>query len=291
VLEMDRPGPRRRIMRFLAVGIAILLLMAAYILALSRFHAFEVPGEKQFGAAEIESAGEVYFEPISIDAPNDALQMRVYVMPRSSSGGDAQASLGRDLTVLITHDKTVEEVMLAAGQHVATSTFEVDLNEGSVTRYPFDSYVSELAVDVMDAKTSQKIPVQVTVWEGVRGYRLQATAEPAADPSHVGIIIGIRRSGAPVLFALCAYGAIVVLGLSALAIGVLVFAEERQTDTTLIAALAAVAFALPALRNALPGSPPLGIEADIWVFLWAELAVVLGFALLVFQWARTEYRP
>ena len=97
--------------------------------------------------------------------------------------------------------------------------------------------------------------------------------------------------GAFALFALCAYGAMVVLGLSALAIGILVFAEVRQVDATLIGALAAVAFALPALRSALPGSPPLGVQADVWVFLWAELAVVLALGLVVFQWARAGPHP
>jgi hypothetical protein len=33
--------------------------------------------------------------------------------------------------------------------------------------------------------------------------------------------------------------------------------------------------------------PPLGVEADMWVFLWTELAAVLALALLVFKWART----
>ena len=41
----------------------------------------------------------------------------------------------------------------------------------------------------------------------------------------------------------------------------------------------------------LPGSPPLGVEADMWVFLWAELAAVLALALLVFKWAKAGPRP
>jgi Domain of unknown function (DUF4436) len=45
------------------------------------------------------------------------------------------------------------------------------------------------------------------------------------------------------------------------------------------------------LRNALPGSPPLGVAADMWVFLWAELATVLALALVVFKWAKAGPRP
>ena len=136
---MDQP--RGQIRRLLAVAIAVIAHSAAlYLQTPSRFRVSELPGEKHFGAAdEIEPAGEVYLEPISIDAPNDALQMRAYLMPRSSAGGNAHRAPDRDLTALITHDKTVEELRLAAGDHIATATFEIDLNEGSVTHYPLDS--------------------------------------------------------------------------------------------------------------------------------------------------------
>jgi Domain of unknown function (DUF4436) len=40
-------------------------------------------------------------------------------------------------------------------------------------------------------------------------------------------------------------------------------------------------------HNALPGSPPLGVEADMWVFLCIELVAVLALVLLVYKWART----
>ena len=82
----------------------------------------------------------------------------------------------------------------------------------------------------------------------------------------------------------------VVLACCAL-VGIATFAGVRQAEATLIGALAAIAFALPVLRNALPGSPPLGVQADVWVFLWTELAVVLALALLVFRWARAGPSP
>ena len=50
----------------------------------------------------------------------------------------------------------------------------------------------------------------------------------------------------------------IVLAGCALVVGVLTFIDVRQPDATLIAALAAIIFALPVFRNALPGSPPLG---------------------------------
>ena len=109
-------------------------LTAGYLLVLRSFNVSELPSERHFGAADpAQPAGEVYLGPIGIDAVNDAMQMRAYLMPSMSESKNARIGSDRDLTLLVTHDKTVEEVKLAAGDHLATSTFEVDLNEGSVT--------------------------------------------------------------------------------------------------------------------------------------------------------------
>jgi len=282
---MDQP--RGRIMRLLAVAVAVLVLTAAYVATLSRFRVSEQPGEQYFGAAEaVEPAGAVYFEPVGVDAFNDALQLRAYLTPNVAAANNAHAAADRDLTLLVSHDKTVEELKLVAGDHIATATFEVDLNEGSVTHYPFDSYVARLTAQLMEGKSPARLPVRVTMWEGLLGYSLHTTTEPAPDPDDVQLTITIARSGAFALFAICAYGAMVLLACSALVICMLTFAGVRPAETGLMGSLAALAFALPALRDALPGSPPLGVDADMWVFLWAELAVVLSLGLVVFKWAR-----
>jgi Domain of unknown function (DUF4436) len=279
-------------MRLLAVGLILLALTAGYLLMLRHFNVSELPGERHFGAAgAVEPAGEVYLEPISIDALNDAMQMRAYLSPRISESKSAQTASARDLTLLLSHDKTVEEVKLAAADHIASSTFEIDLNDGSVAHYPLDAYRARYGVQLLDGKSSLRLPVRVTMWEGVLGYNLHTIDQPQADPQDVELTTTIRRSGAFALFGLCAYAAMVVLGLCALAVGILTFTDVRRAEATLIGALAAIAFALPVLRNAMPGSPPLGVEADLWVFLWTELAAVLALALLVFKWAKAGPRP
>jgi hypothetical protein len=286
----DRYQPSRNA-RLLALVILLFSLMISYVLTLRHFNVFELPSERHFGAiGPVEPAGEVYLEPTGIDAPNDAMQMRAYLSPIVSESKNTNTGSDRDLTLLVTHDKTVEEVKLAAAGHLATSTFEVDLNEGSVTHYPLDAYRAQFRVQLLDTKSSLRLPVRITVWDGVLGYNLHTTSEPGADPDDVELTTTVTRSSAFVLFALCAYGAMIVLAGCALVVGVLTFIDVRQPDATLIAALAAIIFALPVFRNALPGSPPLGVEADMWVFLWTELVAVLALALLVYKWAKTGPR-
>ena len=289
---MDRVQPRGGNVRLLALGAVLIALTAGYVVMVRQFDVTELPGERHFGATgEVVPAGEVYFEPVSIDALNDAMQIRASLLSGISESKNAHTASDHDLTLLVSHDNTVEEIKLAAGDHIASSTFEVDLNEGSVTRYPFDSYSARLGVQLLDSKSSLKLPARVTMWEGALGYNLHTTGRPGPEPDDIQLTTTITRSGAFSLFALCAYGAMLVLAGCALTIGIPTFADVCRPEATLIGALAAIAFALPVLRNAMPGAPPLGVSADMWVFLWTELAVVLALVLTVFKWAKSGPSP
>jgi hypothetical protein len=287
---MEREQPRGRKIRLLMVGAVLIALAAGYLMVLHHLNVSEQPGERMFGDSNSGAAAEVYLEPLSIDAANDGMQLRAYVSPSLPDGKYARAGADRDLTLLIAHDRTVEEIKLAAGGHMASSTFEVDLNDGSVTHYPFDSFVARLDVQLIDGKASVSLPARITVWEGVLGYNLHTTSQAGADPNDVELAIAISRGGAIVLLALCAYAVMLVLGFCAVVMGLLTFIKVRPPETGLIASLAAFAFALPVLRGVLPGSPPLGITADMWVFLWVEIVNVLALALVVFKWAHAGPR-
>jgi hypothetical protein len=277
---MDQP--RGRIVRLLALGAVLIALTGGYVMMVRQFDVAELPLESHFGAIDkVVPAGEVYIEPLSIDALNDAMQVRAYVSPSISDSKNAKDA---------SHDSTVEEIKLAAGDHIASSSFEVDLNEGSVAHYPFDSYVARLGIELRDGKSALRLPARITMWEGALGYNLHTTGRPGPDPDDTQLTTIVARNGAFALFALCAYGAMLVLAGCALTIGILTFADVCPPEATLIGALAAIAFALPVLRNAMPGSPPLGVSADMWVFLWTELAVVLALVLIVFKWARSGFR-
>jgi hypothetical protein len=272
------------------IGALLIALTGGYLVILHKFDVSEQPREGVFGAPESVAAAQVYLEPLSIDAANEGMQLRAYLSPNLWDGKNARAGADRDLTLLITHDRAVEEIKLAAGGRIASSVFEVDLNDGSVAHYPFDSFVTRLDVQLMDGKAQLGLPARITVWEGLLGYDLHATSQSGADPNDVHLAIAISRGGAIILLALCSYGVMLVLGFCAVVMGVLTFIKVRPPETGLIGSLAAFAFALPVLRGILPGSPPLGVTADMWVFLWAEMVNVLALALVVFKWAHAGPR-
>jgi len=176
---MHRYQLRSRKMRLLALGLFLLGLTAGYLQMLRHFGVSALPRERHFvSAGPVKPAAEVYLEPIGIDAPNQAMQMRAYLSPSISGSKNAPTASDRDLTLLVTHDETVEEVKLSAADHLATSTFEVDLNEGSVTHYPLDAYRVRFDVQLLEGRSSLRLPVSVTMWEGVLGYNLHTTSHP-----------------------------------------------------------------------------------------------------------------
>ena len=277
----------------MAIGTIAILLIVGYVSLLRYFHVSEMPVERDLGAkSAVGPIPQIYIEPISIDALNAAMQMRVTFAPSGLLYGERLAPTARRLRLVITHDKGVEELAVEANARPPTASFEVDLNGGSVADYPFDSYRADLRVQLLedaspDIGEARPLEARVTVWEGVLGFHLRSAEHSGSVPGEVKLSIEIRRGGALILFALGAYSAMVVLGCCALAIGLITFVDVRRAEATLIGAIAAIAFAMPVLRNALPGAPPLGVRADMYVFLWSELAAVIGLARVTLDWART----
>jgi hypothetical protein len=285
-----------RNVRLVAIGTIAILLIVGYISLLRYFHVSEMPVEGDLGAKSAAgSIPQIYIEPINIDALNDAMQMRVSFAPRGTLYGERLAPTERRLRLVITHDTAVEEIKVEANARPPIASFEIDLNGGSVADYPLDSYRADLRVQLLEdaipaVDEARPLAAKVTVWEGALGFHLRSAEHAASVPGEVRLSIEIRRGGAFILFAFAAYGAMVVLGGCALAIGLITFVDARRAEATLIGAIAAIAFAMPVLRNVLPGAPPLGVRADMFVFLWTELAAVIGLALVTLDWARTGPR-
>ena len=279
-----------------AIGTIATLLIVGYISLLHYFHVSEMPIERDLGAkSAVGPIPQIYIEPVNIDTLNDTMQLRISFAPSGTLYGERLAPTERRLRLVITHDTAVEEIWIETNARPPTATFGVDLNEGSVADFPFDSYRANLRVKLFEdaiaaVDEAKPLPAKITVWEGVLGFSLRSTEHPGSVPGEVRLSIEIRRSGAFALFALAAYGAMIVLGCCALAIGLITFVGARRAEAPLIGGIAAIAFAMPVLRNALPGAPPLGVRADMFVFLWTEVAAVIGLALVTLDWARTAPR-
>jgi hypothetical protein len=276
-----------------AIILAALLIGCAivYGIILARFDLSRQPGEAELGAPTGTARIALYVQPIQIDVVNESMQVRISVVPPS----DAKATIAdRDFLLTIQRDGQVERVQINAGQLLPEITFGFDLHEGDVRDYPLDRYVSLMTLAASERAqggSEKSLPIHVTAWEGVLGFDVKAKSVTSQRSEELQLQFAVSRTGADSFFGVAMYGAMLMMMLCALIIGSLVFIGIRRIEVALVGALAAVIFALPALRNALPGAPPLGVRADIFIFFWAELGAVVALCLFIAAWARQGASP
>jgi Domain of unknown function (DUF4436) len=294
--EIGVPG-NTSMMRSVVLATFLVIAAISFFALLHRSSKWDFPGERRFGGSGAPADGvQVYIEPITVNAVADSMQLRVTVASNKTSDDSRPSTSDHDFTLLLGHDNTVERIEIHANRPAPITTIDLDLSDGDVNSYPLDAYRAGLWVRCVAAPAVVNaepilMPLQVIVWERILGFRLQTDELPGSAAGGSNLAIRIHRSFAVIVFVFAAYTAMAILAFGALTIGTLVFLGIRRPETTLLGALAGIVFALPALRNALPGAPPLGVLGDIFVFLWAELASVLAIALMIVTWARAGPRP
>jgi hypothetical protein len=272
----------------LAVGCAL-----AYALLLAHFDLWKSPRETEFGALSKDARVWLYLQPLHIDPVNDSLRTRISVVPDPSLA-DPETIADRDYLLKISRGKQIEHVEIRANQPLPEVTFDIDLDEGDIRDYPLDHYLATIGFSASERTQSGKeraLPIHITAWEGMLGF--SATGQHAATqrPGELRLQFSVRRTGAAVFFGIAIYAAMMVMAICVLVVGVLLFLGVRCVDVALLGAFGAMIFALPALRHALPGAPPLGVRADILIFFWAELVAIIALCLFVMAWVRRGPRP
>lgn len=240
---------------------------------------------------------DIYVEILNVDPVDEDMHLRIHVTPSRALRGERSNTPDRDLTIRIGDGGAVQELSSRANESIAPATAEVSLEGSRIALYPLERFRAALRIAAQEGfhpaasnGSARLLPVQITVWEGIAGWTVHTSEEPSSGTGEVRLRFSIRRTGALVFLALALYGMMMLIAAAALTIGGLVFLRVRKLEATLAGFLSGMLFALPAMRYALPGSPPLGVIADLLVFLWTELAVALGLLLFVLTWAIGEPR-
>nr|WP_294521354.1 DUF4436 family protein [uncultured Rhodopila sp.] len=276
-----------------ALAIGLCTIAAAYIAISLATVAIPPPTEQTFERAAGAPGGtlQVYLEILSFDPVRDALEARLDFATSSSPLGSRFAGVaGRDTAVEIADGESDREILLRHGEPMASVSATINIRGGSIDAYPFDHYRAGLSIaGYADPDSAQPVPLRVVVWDRLANWDIEMVkAEKPLMPAGIDLKIDVRRPDQIRFFAVTLYIAMGLMGCMGIAIGVLLSLGVRRMDTTLAAVLSAMVFALPSMRNILPGAPPLGVRADSIVFLWAEVAVVIGLVLVVTAWGRGD---
>ncbi len=234
---------------------------------------------------------DMYLEALEVDPIRQAINVRIdFAAKPEGSGLHFPIAPDRDLIVEVSDGNDVQDVNLHANQPTASKSLQLGLT-GGVADYPLDRYEASLTIAALDGSRGT-VPVRLTTWQEIPGWIINISkAETAGGRQGLALYVKAGRPHAHVFFAFVIYGAMILIAACGLTIGGLVFLGMRKIEAALTGALGAMVFAVPALRNVLPGAPPLGVKADAFVFLWVEAAVALGLTLFVARWARRGPPP
>jgi hypothetical protein len=132
--------------------------------------------------------------------------------------------------------------------------------------------------------SGEDVSVAVDFYGSLPGYRIEATKTAESDDDYVGIDMKISRSSTVVFFSgfvmFLMWGATIAVLLLVLS----VILRGRKIEVGMFSFLAALIFALIAVRNAQPGVPPIGTWSDFVSFFWAEVILALCLLSILFAW-------
>ncbi len=272
------------------------MLLVAYALAVYRFQRDAGLVERDFSVGHPSADHlEVNVEILGVHPLRDALQVRFTFHPNGRYVADRFGHLKSDLRVVLTTSDGYRSVRLPAGEVPAQFTADINLADGTVNAYPFDSYKAVIGVAAFaHAKPGDDFPLplstEIHYTAKFDDYVIRTNIAPESTVAAVDVDLHIWRSAAIVTFAAMMYSAITLVAISVFAITVMVFFGRLRPETGIMLWSGAMVFALPAVRNALPGSPPLGVQVDLYVFMWAQTAVAFSMVMQTIMWLRHNAR-
>jgi hypothetical protein len=142
---------------------------------------------------------------------------------------------------------------------------------GAATAFPFDRPGATFQVEATD--DTGPVPVEIELLDEVAGWRL--AGDVTTTDAGVRVDVDTRREMLTISFALFYMAGTVVVTLIAVAV-VVGALNRRQVDFERVIWLGAMLVVIPAVRNEMPGVPPMGTAADLFVFLPSVVVVALA---------------
>ncbi|KAJ3312536.1 hypothetical protein HDV04_002853 [Boothiomyces sp. JEL0838] len=149
----------------------------------------------------------------------------------------------------------------------------IPMTEAHSVTYPFDTYSTTISQMVKEIKSQQSIPFTYSFSGTIDLWRSDIEVGTTAVANERVFMISLRRTTITIIFSLFLYMIMWVLSGAAFIVTMTIWTRGRKVEPPTIAAVGAILFALPTIRNAQPGAPPVGCNADILAFFPCMLLV------------------
>jgi hypothetical protein len=229
---------------------------------------------------------------LSVDPSKGEMAVRVEPVPQGTLTTDGGATAATNITVYTNGATGQVERVFEKGKTISPFDMVVNL-EGQVTDYPFDSHTGVLAFwvstqDQAGDAAAQDVPVVLQTTGNLQGFSLDIASDPESSESAPIEQIQISRSGTVLTTAIAEMAIMWGIAVAVILLTVVLVTRNRKLEAfTLYSGLL---FGLFALRNSLPGTPPIGTLSDFLAFIWVEGIVAAAMIVGIF-WVVLKPQP
>ncbi|RAG81929.1 DUF4436 domain-containing protein [Streptacidiphilus pinicola] len=182
---------------------------------------------------------------------------------------------------------TVSSFHTKPGDVAPLQVVTAGLNNGTPTDYPFDRY--DLSVGWVATDHGHTVPLSLTYSDADPFFVVRPT-KSASGGTVARLDARAGRSRATFILAWFMMAAMWALALAVLGGAEVLVRRRHGMVWPALGWMAATLFALVGLRNAAPGSPPIGSLMDYVAFFWAEGIIAASLAVTVALAVRNERR-
>lgn len=229
-------------------------------------------------------------EFVDFDARTDTLTTRFQFEVVDQDLVDDGNRLTQGIRVIVYADDGTHETRYAAGEPIGNAEIEIGTT-GEVYAYPLDKYdgIISIVAETFQRgsggvnETTGTLDVDFMVQGAVSGWDINANVN--FDDGIPFTLVSLERSFSNKAFAVVLLAMAMTVAILASIAAILTVTNRRRFEVALLTWNGALLFALPLLRNYLPGSPPIGAAIDIYLYLWIFLIAVSSLVLMLIAWA------
>ncbi len=204
------------------------------------------------------------------------------------------------------------EVVFEKGKRMNASEVVLNMYGDPVEDYPFDDHNADLYLyfytkpdkkketekpkeepagegdkpkeEAAEEEVEEEVPHLLMFEPTLPSYAITATKNRESDDGYTSMQLAISRSGVVKLFSSFMLLLMWGVALAVLALTFTVIFKGRKAEIAMFSFITALLFAFVAVRNNLPGAPPVGTLSDKLSFFW--VVGILGLCLvgIVFTW-------
>ncbi len=173
------------------------------------------------------------------------------------------------------------------GNPMGTMNIVLSLFAGDLTDFPFDTFE---ALAYMTAEFSfapdEQVPIGLAIDATIQNFKVYAEiTPPVRDRGNLDqtfmLSFSCSRATTSKVFAIFILLLILCLAMVSMAIVIDIIMRKRPLQPQLLGMFISMNFALPSLRNSIPGAPAIGATIDVLVFFWSIMVTSLGAFILL----------